>query len=182
MMAFSPMVHRSASVSAARLGTASSRVARGSGSARLLSEPRRGKDGDIVWIGNWGDEERTEELREYLMRPGQGSELRAKVHGVRYPDYALDELREPALQYGGWIANFEVPELCAVTGPPCMFRAGPYVEQLKGIPTIRPFEALACGIPLISSYWHDSEDLFRPGQDFSWRGTVQRCSRICPMS
>ncbi|HEY9639212.1 MAG TPA: glycosyltransferase, partial [Coleofasciculaceae cyanobacterium] len=29
-----------------------------------------------------------------------------------------------------------------------------------------PFEALACGIPLISAPWQDTEALFHPGQDF----------------
>jgi spore maturation protein CgeB len=42
----------------------------------------------------------------------------------------------------------------------------PYVEKLPGIPTIRVFEALACGIPLISAPWNDAEALFRPGEDF----------------
>jgi spore maturation protein CgeB len=42
----------------------------------------------------------------------------------------------------------------------------PYARQLHGIPTIRPFEALACGIPLISGPWKDSENLFSPGADF----------------
>ena len=28
------------------------------------------------------------------------------------------------------------------------------------------FEALACGIPLVSAPWSDSEDLFRVGEDF----------------
>jgi spore maturation protein CgeB len=28
------------------------------------------------------------------------------------------------------------------------------------------FEALACGIPLVSAPWRDEEELFRPGQDF----------------
>ena len=42
----------------------------------------------------------------------------------------------------------------------------PYVEALPGIPTIRPFEALACGIPLISAPWNDVENLFTPGEDF----------------
>jgi spore maturation protein CgeB len=42
----------------------------------------------------------------------------------------------------------------------------PYVEALPGIPTIRVFEALACGIPLISAPWNDAEHLFRPGKDF----------------
>jgi spore maturation protein CgeB len=42
----------------------------------------------------------------------------------------------------------------------------PYVEALPGIPTIRPFEALACGIPLVCAPWEDSEGLFRPGTDY----------------
>jgi spore maturation protein CgeB len=39
----------------------------------------------------------------------------------------------------------------------------PYAETLRGIPTIRVFEALACGIPLISAPWTDCESLFPPG-------------------
>jgi len=42
----------------------------------------------------------------------------------------------------------------------------PYVSALPGIPTIRPFEALACGIPLVSAPWDDVEGLFRPGIDY----------------
>jgi spore maturation protein CgeB len=34
------------------------------------------------------------------------------------------------------------------------------------VPTIRVFEALACGIPLVSAPWQDSEGLFTPGTDF----------------
>jgi spore maturation protein CgeB len=41
-----------------------------------------------------------------------------------------------------------------------------YANALPGIPTIRVFEALACGIPLLSAPWDDSEALFRPGQDY----------------
>lgn len=42
----------------------------------------------------------------------------------------------------------------------------PYVQALPGIPTIRMFEALACGIPLVSAPWDDAENLFRTGQDY----------------
>ena len=38
--------------------------------------------------------------------------------------------------------------------------------MLPGIPTIRVFEALACGIPLVSAPWDDCEGLFRGGEDF----------------
>ncbi len=40
------------------------------------------------------------------------------------------------------------------------------MEALPGIPTIRPFEALVRGIPLISSPWDDAEQLFTAGKDF----------------
>jgi len=42
----------------------------------------------------------------------------------------------------------------------------PYAHALPGIPTIRPFEALACGIPLVCSPWDDAEGLFTPGDDY----------------
>jgi spore maturation protein CgeB len=42
----------------------------------------------------------------------------------------------------------------------------PYVETLRGVPTIRPFEAMACGIPLVCAPWDDEERLFRPGVDY----------------
>jgi spore maturation protein CgeB len=41
-----------------------------------------------------------------------------------------------------------------------------YSETLPGIPTIRVFEALACGIPLVCAPWDDCEHLFEPGRDF----------------
>jgi spore maturation protein CgeB len=34
------------------------------------------------------------------------------------------------------------------------------------VPTIRVFEALACGIPLVCAPWEDRDHLFRPGEDY----------------
>jgi spore maturation protein CgeB len=122
--------------------------------------------GDLVWIGNWGDEERTAELEEFLMRPCRNLRLNARVHGVRYPQTAQQALADAGLDYAGWVPNFEVPSVF------CRFRLTvhvprrPYVSALPGIPTIRPFEALACGIPLICSPWDDVEGLFTPGRDY----------------
>jgi spore maturation protein CgeB len=42
----------------------------------------------------------------------------------------------------------------------------PYAKALPGIPTIRVFEALACGIPLVSAPWQDQDGLFVPGEDY----------------
>ncbi len=41
-----------------------------------------------------------------------------------------------------------------------------YANGLSGVPTIRVFEALAAGAPLVCAPWGDSEQLFRPGEDY----------------
>lgn len=123
-------------------------------------------EGDVVWIGNWGDEERSAELKEFLIQPIQSLGLRAQVFGVRFPPEALRALGAAGIRYGGWLANHSVPCVfanyrCTVHVPRRVYR-----DVLRGIPTIRMFEALACGIPLISAPWEDSERLFRPGVDY----------------
>jgi spore maturation protein CgeB len=130
--------------------------------------PRASDDpwGDVVWIGNWGDDERAEELREFLIEPIQRLKLRASVYGVRYPQAALDELAHAGIEYRGWIPNYRVPEVFGHFRVTVHVPRRPYASQLPGIPTIRPFEAMACGIPLISAPWQDSECLFRSGRDF----------------
>lgn len=124
------------------------------------------KDGDLVWVGNWGDDERTQELREFLLEPVRELKLRARIHGVRYPRHAIDELREANIDYAGWIANYKAPQVFAHYRVTVHVPRRPYVEALPGIPTIRIFEALACGIPLVSAPWDDSEGLFEPGVDY----------------
>jgi spore maturation protein CgeB len=128
--------------------------------------PETEKKGDLVWIGNWGDNERTEELMEFLIKPIKELGLKAKVYGVRYPDEALTALRDAGIEYGGYLPNYKVPEVFAKYKLTVHVPRGPYVKLLPGIPTIRPFEAMACGIPLISSPWKDEEGLFSPGNDF----------------
>ena len=125
-----------------------------------------GSDGDLVWVGNWGDDERTEELREFLIEPVKALGLKARVYGVRYPRHALRELEAAGIDYGGWLPNYRVPETFARYRVTVHIPRRPYARALPGIPTIRPFEAMACGIPLISAPWDDCEGLFRAGRDF----------------
>ncbi|MBZ9917166.1 MULTISPECIES: glycosyltransferase [unclassified Mesorhizobium] len=121
---------------------------------------------DLIWIGNWGDDERTAELKEFLIEPVHELGLDATVHGVRYPRQALADLAAAGLRHEGWIANADVPKAFAAHRVTVHVPRRPYREGLPGIPTIRVFEALACGIPLISAPWSDTEQLFRPGVDF----------------
>jgi spore maturation protein CgeB len=124
------------------------------------------KEGDLVFVGNWGDEERTEELRTFLLEPVRALGLAASVHGVRYPDAGLRALAEAGIAFRGWIANHLAPETLARHRVTVHVPRRPYARALPGIPTIRPFEALACGIPLVCAPWDDAEGLFRPGKDY----------------
>jgi spore maturation protein CgeB len=125
--------------------------------------PSEGKDGDLVWVGNWGDGERGEEIREFLLEPAQALGLSADIFGVRYPDEARAELDRHGVRYRGWLANHRVPETFARYRLTAHVPRRPYAQALPGIPTIRVFEALACGIPLVSAPWEDSEGLLPPG-------------------
>lgn len=128
--------------------------------------PLAEKAGELVWIGNWGDEERTAELKEFLADPVKELSLKARVYGVRYPDHAQRTLREAGIEYCGWLPNFSAPRVLAQHQVTVHIPRRPYVEALPGIPTIRVFEALACAVPLVSAPWEDSENLFTPGKDF----------------
>ncbi len=125
--------------------------------------PSTQRDTDLIWIGNWGDEERTEELEEFLIAPVQRLRLKARVFGVRYPQAARERLAAADIHYGGWLPNHRAPREFARSRATVHVPRRPYTRQLRGIPTIRVFEALACGVPLVSAPWEDVENLFPPG-------------------
>ena len=134
---------------------------------RLFRPPTAPREREgAVFIGNWGDGERGEELDRFLLQPTAAAGIPLDIYGVRYPSEALAILRRRGASYRGWLANALAPEVFArhllTVHVPRRF----YVDLLPGIPTIRVFEALACGIPLICAPWRDSEGLFRPGQDY----------------
>jgi spore maturation protein CgeB len=134
---------------------------------RRFCPPAEERDREgLVWIGNWGDGERSDELVDFLLKPAERADLPLDVYGVRYPEDAKSKLGAFGARYRGWLANPRAPEVfakhLATVHVPRRF----YTKMLPGIPTIRVFEALACGIPLVSAPWDDCEHLFRVGQDF----------------
>ncbi len=135
--------------------------------------PRKAdKEHDVVWIGNWGDDERAQQIRDYLI--GTAADLptlRFTVHGVRYPTRILRSFDRTGIRYEGWVPNFAVPEVFAKSRMTLHILRSFYCTVLPGIPTIRPFEAMACGIPLITTQWRDTEHLFRAGRDYLMAAT-----------
>jgi spore maturation protein CgeB len=133
---------------------------------RFQPRPYVERTADLVWIGNWGDDERSAELVEYLIGPVARLGLQASVHGVRYPEHALQMMRRAGIRHEGWLANHKVSATFARFRCTVHVPRQAYAQRLRGIPTIRMFEALSCGIPLISAPWYDDEGLFRTGVDY----------------
>lgn len=126
----------------------------------------REQDADVIWIGNWGDEERSRELETFFVEPVASAGLRATVCGVRYPADAAERLGRAGIEFRGWAAAGDVVEQYARHKMTVHIPRRYYADLLPGIPTIRVFEALACGIPLICAPWQDAEGLFSPGEDY----------------
>ena len=136
------------------------------------------KGTDVVWIGNWGDDERSNEICEFLLRPAANlRQYRFQIFGVRYPEDALRALEHAGVRYGGYLPNLDAPAMYAAARLTVHIPRQQYVTAMRGIPTIRVFEALACGIPLISAPWEDAEGLFREG-DFKivGNGREMKCA------
>ncbi len=120
----------------------------------------------LVWIGNFGEGERTAEIETFLLRPAAAAGLPLDIHGVRYPAEALEMLARHGARWHGFLPNARAPEVFARRLATVHVPRRYYAEMLPGIPTIRVFEALACGIPLVSAPWEDREGLFRTGEDY----------------
>jgi spore maturation protein CgeB len=134
--------------------------------ARFQPYPN-GEKVEVNWIGNWGDDERSRELQEFLIEPLAAMRpVKAAVYGVRYPQQAKEHLSEAGIEYRGYLSNLSAPRVYARSALTLHIPRRYYANGLSGIPTIRMFEAFACGVPLVCSPWTDLEGLFHPNQDF----------------
>jgi len=125
------------------------------------------KDTDVIWVGNWGDEERSQELQEFLIGPSAAlCGRKIAVHGVRYPENGRQKLASSGIEFRGYLPNLRAPRAYAESLVTMHVPRRQYANGLSGVPTIRVFEALACGIPLVCAPWTDVEGLFRPGEDY----------------
>lgn len=127
------------------------------------------KSTDVVFVGNYGDGDRSDEIEQFIFGPRtELPDLRYAIYGVRYPARVISRMRNGlAVDFRGWVANTDVPEVYSAAKVVLHVPRRQYVELLPGTPTIRVFEALASGACLVSLPWPDTDGLFRTGTDFS---------------
>jgi spore maturation protein CgeB len=137
------------------------------------------KTTDVIWVGNWGDDERTRELHEFLIVPARLlADISWVVHGVRYPPEGTQALEEAGIHFGGYLSNLDAAEAYRRSRVTLHIPRQQYQRAMQGIPTIRVFEALATGIPLISAPWEDTEGLFQTGDYVKVRSTREMVDAI----
>jgi spore maturation protein CgeB len=127
------------------------------------------KTTDVVFVGNYGDGDRSDELEDYVFGPRRElAHLRYAVYGVRYPAHVVARLRDGLdIHYAGRLANVLVPTVYSGARVVLHVPRRQYVELLPGTPTIRVFEALASGACLVSLPWQDTDRLFEAGRDYA---------------
>src|SRR5260370_22568737 len=93
------------------------------------------QDTDLIWIGNWGDDERSRELAIYLIEPAAALGLRTRIYAVRYPDEVRTMLADRGIAYAGWLPNHPAPEAYARARATVHIPRGPYCAVFRGIPS-----------------------------------------------
>ncbi len=126
------------------------------------------KTNDVVFVGNYGDGDRSDELEDYVFAPRASlRQLTYSIYGVRYPEAVLARFRDGLdISYHGWLPNVEVAAVYSAARIVLHVPRQQYVQLLPGTPTIRVFEALASAACLISLPWPDTDHLFSEGQDY----------------
>ncbi len=144
--------------------------------AKPISTPEQ----EVVWIGNWGDDERAAEITQFLLDPAAHLRTQARftIHGVRYPEPALAALNQAGVRFAGYLPNLHAPAAYSSSRLTLHIPRQHYTGAMAGIPTIRVFEALAAGIPLISAPWHDLENLFSAGDYLVAQNTAEMTAHI----
>ncbi|MDP8916241.1 MAG: glycosyltransferase [Pseudomonadota bacterium] len=125
---------------------------------RPVATPRRW---DLSYLGTYSDD-RQPTLDRLLLEPARRApHLRFVVAGPQYPDSIA------------WPANVERFEHVAPADHPTFYSASRYtlnvtradMVQAGWSPSVRLFEAGACGAPVISDDWAGLDSLFTPGEE-----------------
>jgi hypothetical protein len=109
----------------------------------------RAGTGPVVWIGNYGHDERGHALIASLTGLAGRHGLAVECHGVGYPPDAIDALTAAGVRVGGWLPNTRVPAVAAGARFMLHVPRGPYAAELAGVPNIRPYEAAGLAVPLV---------------------------------
>lgn len=128
------------------------------------------------YLGTYGAD-RQPALERLLLEPARRRpELRFAVAGPQYPD----EIE--------WPANVERIEHLAPPEHPAFYAAQRFTVNVTRAdmrragwsPSVRLFEAAACGVPVVSDWWDGLDAFFVPGRELLVEETLERLEALSP--
>lgn len=122
-----------------------------------------GHDTDVAWFGNWADKAGDNEFDRLVIQPVATLGLRARLYGLRCPGRLRQRLHRHAIAFEGWIPDQEASIALSRARVAIDIPHPDRRRVLPGVPTSRMFEALACGAPLLTAPWNDTEGLLHAG-------------------
>ena len=92
------------------------------------------KSTDVVFVGNYGDGDRSAELEDYVFGPRHRlPDLRYAIYGVRYPEHVVARLNNGLdISYRGWLANTDVPAVYSAARTVLARAASPVRRAVAG--------------------------------------------------
>jgi spore maturation protein CgeB len=144
-----------------RYGSPAARALYCSVDAQTYRPPRIARRWDLSYLGTYSPD-RQPTLERLLIEPArQAPELRFCVAGPQYPE-GID-----------WPANVERIDHVAPADHPAFYGASRFTLNVTRAdmiaagwsPSVRLFEAAACGTPIVSDVWEGLETLFTPAAE-----------------
>ncbi|WMJ73714.1 glycosyltransferase [Cytophagaceae bacterium ABcell3] len=124
------------------------------------------KEGDLVCVGNWGNGERFDGLKNFFLKPAERLQVSSTLYGVGYPEDFIKKCDSCNITFKEWIAAYKIPHVFAGHSVAVHIPKKSYLESVPGKPANGIFEAMACGIPVVSAPWEDTDGLFAQGLDY----------------
>ncbi len=119
---------------------------------------------DAVWTSDGSDDQITE-IRDYVAEPTRIMKLRVAAYGGPLAESAVTTLTAAGVRQVGWVPSFELAEHLVRTACVIDTPSRTRVTALPGLPSTRLLEAMACGTPVISAPWADTDGLVSAGED-----------------
>ena len=129
--------------------------------------PVENKRGDLVHTGiHTRTDYECSVFQEHVLSPLRNLRLGIKLYGRFTPQYFSADDYRSQIYFRGLIPHQKIPLILAHAEATFFTPKTPPSRSTPTRPSMQLLEALACGVPLISTHWEDSESFFTPGKDY----------------
>jgi spore maturation protein CgeB len=131
-------------------------------------QPRRNNEIQKVAVLNldWINDEQLEDIEEFFIKPVKDLRIEATTVGTRYTRQVKKLLTDAGIEHKPWVPSFKLPEFLSTYMTLVHIPSKNSSELRAGISSMNLLEEVACGIPVITKSWINTEGMLTPGRDY----------------